>query len=272
MTPPDVNANSISEEAEVHRQRAQAYLNNFNGRIEKLKGAYMTLSANVTSQDAIMGLESVFSDIAASSGSFGFPEMADYSAMILKVFSTVKSSSLSFNPKVLELIWQAIKFFEIILVQAKRGKIAIDSSNQVIAKLRSFEYDLAYYRESLSTQRKILIVDDDLDILRLVEIVLKRSGFSVATAKNGYDALTYLQTEMPDLVVLDVAMPGMTGFEVLEKIKSLERTRQIPVMMLTARNNKDEIVRAVQAGAQNYVVKPFDSKELISRIKKLLGE
>ncbi len=261
----------INEEAEIQRQMAQNYAQDFTAKIEKIKKAYMNLSTNPVSPECAAEVETGFQDIMGSGGTFGFHEITDYAALVMRVFQIIKFNKFPFNSKILELIWQSIKYLEIIALQLKRGKVTIDESNILLVKLKTFENDLVHYN-SESEKKKILLVDDDPDILRLVEVVLKRSGFNVITSKNGSEALTYLQTELPSMILLDVAMPGMNGFEVLSQLKSQEKTKAVPVMMLTARSQKEEIIKAIQMGAQNYMIKPFDSKELITRIKKILGD
>lgn len=263
--------NIISEESEVQRQMAQSYAQEFSNKVEKIKKSYMNLSTNPASQEFAAEVENCYQDIMGSGGTFGFHDITEYASLVLGVFRAIKKNNLPFNSRVLELIWQSIKYLEIISAQLKRGKVTLDDSNATIIKLKTFETDLVHYN-SESEKKKILLVDDDPDILRLVEVVLKRSGFNVVTAKNGPDALSYLQKDLPAMILLDVAMPGMNGFEVLSQLRNLENLRSVPVMMLTARSQKEEIIKAIQMGAQNYMVKPFDSKELITRIKKILGE
>jgi len=272
MPEDNLNNSNLNENNEIQRQMVQTYINDFGGKIDKLKKAYQALLSAPASSDTQNEFETNINDILGTAGSYGLIEISEYSSIIIKVLAQIKASKLSYNQKVFELLWQAVKYYEVIQMQAKRGKIVLDYTNSVVAKLNTFERDIMYYQDNTLNQKKILAVDDDPDILRLLEIVLKRAGFNVITAKSGFDALSYLQTDMPEIMLLDIAMPGMNGFEVLAKIKSDEKLKAIPVIMVTAHNQKEEIVKAVQSGAQNYVVKPFDSKELIARIKKTIGE
>jgi len=255
----------------VHFSGDQNSAVDFGVKVEKVKKAYLNLFANPGSSEAAHDVELSFQDLMSSGASSGFPEIAEYASLILKVIILIKNNKIPFNSKILELIMQAVKYLDILNIQLKRGKIVLDYNNPAVAKLRAFELDIPHYLAEVE-RKKILIVDDDPDILRLVEVVLKRAGFNVATAKNGMDAINHLQTEVPSLMLLDVAMPGMNGFDVLSKVKADEKTKSMPIMMLTARSQKEEIVKAIQMGAQNYMVKPFDSKELITRIKKIIGE
>src|SRR5688572_5255858 len=116
-------------------------------------------------------------------------------------------------------------------------------------------------------ERRILVVDDDADIRGLVRELLERRGFSVAEAMDGKQALQEFYAGRPDLVVLDVAMPGMDGWTTLERIRELS---DVPVVMLTARSEELEKTRGLRSGADDYVTKPFGRQELLARIDALL--
>ncbi|RKX99701.1 hypothetical protein DRP77_12825 [Candidatus Poribacteria bacterium] len=118
---------------------------------------------------------------------------------------------------------------------------------------------------------KILVVDDEEDILDLVEMSLTADGFEVITARDGPEALRKVREEEPDLILLDISMPGMDGYEVMERLKGDKRTSSIPIIMLTAASQKEDKVRSFSAGADDYVVKPFDTDELTARIRAVLS-
>ena len=117
----------------------------------------------------------------------------------------------------------------------------------------------------------ILAVDDDVDILDLLEISLESDGYDVITAGDGLDAIAKAKSHVPDLIVLDLMMPKMDGFEVIDNLRLDSQTRAIPVIMLTARAQITEKLQGLDAGADDYITKPFDLKELSARIKAVLG-
>ena len=117
----------------------------------------------------------------------------------------------------------------------------------------------------------ILAVDDDIDILELVEASLTADGFNVITASDGCGALESARENTPDLILLDLMMPEMDGFEVIEKLKSVAATRTIPVIMLTARAQTHEKIQGLRSGADDYITKPFQLDELTARIEAVLG-
>lgn len=116
----------------------------------------------------------------------------------------------------------------------------------------------------------ILVVDDSPLNLNMVEQVLRRSGYTVHSAENGFAALEALEKIKPDLVVLDVMMPGMDGFEVCQRLRANERTAQIMVLMLTAHDTLVEKMRGFEAGADDYMTKPYEVPELRRRVAALL--
>ncbi len=114
---------------------------------------------------------------------------------------------------------------------------------------------------------KVLVADDDADLRDLIAFTLTQSGYLVIKAGDGPAAVEHFERESPDLVVLDINMPGMNGFQVCEAIR---RRSRVPVMMLTVRGEEEDLVRALGLGADDYLNKPFSPRTLLARIKALL--
>ncbi len=119
--------------------------------------------------------------------------------------------------------------------------------------------------------RKILAVDDEKHIVRLVQVNLERQGYEVVTANDGKEALEKVESERPDLVVLDVMMPYMDGFEVLQNLRRNSSTRDIPVIMLTAKAQDADVFKGWQSGVDCYLTKPFNPMELVSFVKRIFS-
>jgi DNA-binding response OmpR family regulator len=117
----------------------------------------------------------------------------------------------------------------------------------------------------------VLVADDDPDILSLVRLRLERSGYDVVSAGDGEQALERARTRAPDLALLDVMMPKLDGYEVTARLRQEEATRHLPVILLTARVQESDIARGVEAGADDYVKKPFSTHELRDRVQAVLG-
>lgn len=117
---------------------------------------------------------------------------------------------------------------------------------------------------------KILIVDDQPEITDLIRFILKKQNYESVIAFNGSEGLSKARSEMPDLILLDITMPDMSGYEVCEKLKSDPATAQIPIIMLTARDMGEDFEKAMEKKADWYITKPFDPKHLLKRIAYLL--
>ena len=122
----------------------------------------------------------------------------------------------------------------------------------------------------MSAATRVLIVDDDEDIRAYLEVTLELAEFVVLQAADGLTALDLAREEQPDLVVLDVMMPGLDGLEVLRRLRADARTNHLPVILLTARAQADDTVAGLERGADDYVTKPFDAEVLIARIHSAL--
>ncbi len=121
-------------------------------------------------------------------------------------------------------------------------------------------------------RKKILVVDDEDDILNFLELVLSEKGYQVSTASGGQEALTKAQLERPDLVLLDIMMPRMDGWEVLKLLRVDEETAEVPVAMLSARTEARDRVQGLQEGAIDYICKPFSLSELLGKIEAIFSE
>jgi two-component system alkaline phosphatase synthesis response regulator PhoP len=116
----------------------------------------------------------------------------------------------------------------------------------------------------------ILVIDDEEDILELIRFNLVREGYKVVCAPSGEKALSLAQLEIPDLMVLDLMLPGIDGLEVTKILKSDSRTKDIPIVMLTAKGEEADIVTGLELGADDYITKPFSPRVLVARVRAVL--
>jgi two-component system alkaline phosphatase synthesis response regulator PhoP len=119
-------------------------------------------------------------------------------------------------------------------------------------------------------QSHILVVDDEPDLLELVHYTLTRAGYQVCCVKSGEEALTQVETRPPDLIVLDLMLPGMDGLEICQRLKRTSQTAAIPIVMLTARSAEADVVTGLELGADDYLTKPFSPRVLSARVKAVL--
>ncbi len=120
------------------------------------------------------------------------------------------------------------------------------------------------------SKAKILVVDDEEDILELVKYNLEREGFQISCSESGEKAMRNIHRDLPDLVILDLMLPGIDGLEVARRLKQDKKTAGIPIIMLTAKGEEADIVTGLELGADDYMTKPFSPRILIARVKVVL--
>ena len=119
--------------------------------------------------------------------------------------------------------------------------------------------------------KKILIVDDEKDLVDLIALRMKAEGFEALTAFDGDEALKKAEKHCPDLVLLDIMMPGVNGYQVARELKKNEATKNIKIIMLTAKTGEKDRFWGMESGADEYVTKPFEMSMILALVKKLLG-
>lgn len=122
-----------------------------------------------------------------------------------------------------------------------------------------------------NSTKKILLVDDDPNILLSLEFLMRKNGYDVLIARNGAEALELLNEEIPDLTVLDIMMPDVDGYEICKHIKSQESLKNGKVIFLSAKSREIDIAKGYELGAELYITKPFSNKELVAKIQELLS-
>jgi DNA-binding response OmpR family regulator len=121
-------------------------------------------------------------------------------------------------------------------------------------------------------KKHILVVDDEIGALTLIGIMLERGGFGVLKAKDAKSALSVLDQNTPDMIILDVMMPGMDGIELCRVIRDRADTSKTPVLILSARGDAESIMRGIEAGANDYLPKPILHHDLVAKVKVMLGQ
>jgi len=120
--------------------------------------------------------------------------------------------------------------------------------------------------------KKVLIVDDEANIVISIEFLMKQAGYNIEIANDGEEALEKAESYRPDLILLDVMMPKINGFEVCRRIRSNPDWKDMKIVMLTAKGREVEVTKGLALGADSYVIKPFSTKELMAEVKFILGE
>jgi len=116
---------------------------------------------------------------------------------------------------------------------------------------------------------KLLLVDDEPNILLSLEFLMKKSGYNVFIARDGKEALDIINIDIPDIVILDIMMPNVDGYEVCEHIKNTEQLKHIKIVFLTAKSKREDIAKGLNMGADLYLTKPFSTRELVKKVAEL---
>ena len=122
------------------------------------------------------------------------------------------------------------------------------------------------------SRKKILLVDDAETILMMERMILNKAGYELITAKDGQEAVTKASAERPDLILMDVVMPKMNGFEACKQLRSQDATKAIPIIMVTTRGEAESVESGFQSGCSDYITKPINGLEVLSKVKSVLGE
>ncbi len=118
-------------------------------------------------------------------------------------------------------------------------------------------------------KKRILIIEDEVDYLDIASQILKKDGFSVVTAVTGSEGLKELEKEIPDLVLLDIGLPDTNGLDILKRLRGEEKTSKMPVILFTIRSELNQVAKALECGANDYILKPFDAAQFSKRIQAI---
>jgi CheY-like chemotaxis protein len=124
----------------------------------------------------------------------------------------------------------------------------------------------------MKTKKKILLVDDSSTALMIEQMLLSRSSYDVTTARDGREGVARAREQLPDLILMDVVMPNMTGTEACKALRAEDATRMIPIILVTTRGEKEAVEQGFACGCNDYVTKPIDGLELLTKIRDQLGE
>ncbi len=161
----------------------------------------------------------------------------------------------------------ALKYLE-----ALKEKSFVDYEEIGQAKVWSLKTTEEIVKKKVEKKIKVLVADDDKNVITIIRDSLPQDTFEILEAANGKETLGVVFAESPDILILDIMMPDMDGYEICEELKEHESTRNLPILILSAKTSIDDKLRAMECGIDDYIVKPFDPRELKARIKMRLKE
>lgn len=249
---------------EIYKKLHSDYVARLENSIEAINNIITQKQLGPLKKDALERAVFFAHGLAGSGTTFGFPEVSadarKIDTFLEKILQTMGADQALGDTdfEVLEKMMYALQESCKKALQDKDAKKPIQSQDNTPKSADSLEEFL------------VLVVDDDINLGDFVSERLKQKGIRVLTARDGNAALTILTRETPDLIILDIMMPGITGHEVLRRIKQDPQFFKIPIIMLTAQTEQKDVVSALHGGAIDYVVKPVDMDKLIIRVEKVL--
>ena len=171
-----------------------------------------------------------------------------------------------------ELVQHIVAFADLNRDCALRPYAPQDLLLRAYRVLRFVEKDIEAIQASIGSNRVAVVADDDDTSIRLLSMILKNAHFDSEIVRNGARAVAKTREKKPDLVLLDISMPEMNGFEALTELRNDPRTKDIPVILVSAHRDENEVVKGFSLGANDYITKPFNSGELMARINRVLRE
>jgi two-component system, cell cycle response regulator len=259
------NDNKVSFE-EAYQKLHGAYIKRLENSIEAIENILTQKQLGPLKKEALQRAVFLVHGLAGSATTFGFPEISA-GAKKCDVFLEKVIASMATDQAMTETDFES--FEKMMLALQESCKTALKNKD---AKKPIQGPDNAPTNSELSETHQffVLVVDDDEHLSALLAEKLKQKNIRVIVAGNGQSALNVLTREVPDLIILDIKMPGISGHEVLQRLKQDPQFLRIPIIMLTGQTEQKDVVSALHAGAIDYIVKPVDLDHLIARAEKVL--
>ena len=158
------------------------------------------------------------------------------------------------------------------MVRSRRPQAVAHSASPALVPSGMRGWYEATFGGMAMARKKILLVDDADTILMMEQMILKKGGYDLITAKDGQEAVEKAATERPDLILMDVIMPRMNGFAACKQLRSQEATKAIPIVMVTTRGEEENVETGYESGCDDYITKPLNGLEVLTKVKNYLGE
>lgn len=247
---------------ETFQKLRQAYVERLKNSVIAIDNVLAQKQLGPLSSEDIRRAISLFHGLAGTGTTFGFPQVSE-SALRLEVFLDLVLGSLSEYDVMTDRDFQTLEAMALEL-----RKICLRSAE--ITDVKNITASDSATNIPVEGVYSVLIVDDDDHLCELLTLKLKEQGISVESVRNGDTALKILGLKRPDLLILDIMMPGMSGHELLRSLKQNPEFLSIPVIMLTGKSADKDVTHAIHSGAMDYIVKPFDPDALIKKVNDIL--
>ncbi len=213
--------------------------------------------------------------LAGAGATYGFPVVSEVGGAMEGLLRGIRGGDVELTDDVRNALARAAKATEEVFAKAKEGIEVTSSDFPVIHDLKSLSRQPQERSESSAeladTRKTILIVDDDVDSLRITNLTLVKAGYKVLSYMNAEEVRAALRTERPDLMIFDVMLPGMSGYDLCREIRKDKAFIFTPVIYVTTKGQLDDKIAGLKTGADDYIVKPFEPEELVARVGAHIG-
>jgi DNA-binding response OmpR family regulator len=248
------------------------YLEESDGKVRALKGVMKNYLREPGIPSNLADFIEVAHKLAGAGATYGFPVISEIGGSMESLRRALRGGDVELIDDVRNALARAVKSTEDVFAKAKEGREAVTDDYPVIREMRT----LAKQPEERATEpqndkKTILVVDDDADSLRITNLTLTKAGYKVLSYVTGEDVRVALKTERPDLLILDVMLPGMSGYDLCREIRKDKAFTFTPVVYVTTKGQIDDKVFGLKTGADDYLTKPYEPEELVARVGAHIG-
>ncbi len=250
---------------DAYRKLRMAYIDRLQNSVESIDHILAQKEIGTLSRDTLQRAMHLAHGLAGSGTTFGFPEIT-MAGQKIDMFLVRAFKSMGANDILNEKNYQTYESMMMILRHACQDALQADEDDEGVVAPPQVKSETTTAKNDFM----VLIVDDDNNLSDLLSIRLRQKNIRVMNASDGETALKIIQHDAPDLVVLDINLPGMSGHDILRRLKQDPEHVAMPVLMLTANAQEKDVVSALHSGAIDYIIKPADADQLVGRVEKLL--
>lgn len=250
------------------------YLEESDGKVRALKGVMKNYLREPGIPSNLADFIEVAHKLAGAGATYGFPVISEIGGAMEGLLRAIRGGDVELTDDVRNALARAVKAAEEVFAKAKEGRESASDDYPVIREMRSLakQPEERSQQSEVQPERKtILVVDDDADSLRITNLTLTKAGYKVLSYMSGEEALAALKTERPDLLIFDVMLPGMSGYDLCREVRKDKAFTFTPVIYVTTKGQIDDKVYGLKTGADDYLTKPYEPEELVARVGAHIG-
>ena len=249
------------------------YLEESDAKVRGLKGVMKNYLREPGIPSNLADFIEMAHKLAGAGATYGFPVISEVGGALESLLRAVRGGDVELTDDVRNALARAAKATEDVFARAKEGKDSASDEYPVIKELRGLarQPEDKPAPDQKDEKKAVLVVDDDADSLRITNLTLVKAGYRVLSHMSAEEAKNALKTERPDLMILDVMLPGMSGYDLCREIRKDKQFAFTPVIYVTTKGQIDDKVAGLKTGADDYLTKPFEPEELVARVGAHIG-